>query len=439
MPVRHRSLNGTYNGTVEFSGSPLVGGGEPTQFYGTTFVKSSMDDLATRSYTPKECHHAKYQPSILDGCIKANAPWDTAMYGDWYWSGRLWGYPQYANISSAFSGVCHSSQFALNMSDYPNTNLPNPVPWNLLLSELASTVDGHMVSKTNVLENLATMGQTIKMVKNPLSSLQSLIKKTARTKRLSFSELAHASSSGWLEYRYGWNPLRYSFKALSEVWKKAEDHIRYLNSVRGKTCSRAQRREYKVSYPSSPTRTYWAQGLSNHGYMPVFGLEVQERSTVIAVSLDLDVAITTPVYSKMQYAIEYLHADSLFDVLWELTPYSFVVDWLINTDLLAASYLSTRLQAPDVHNVCYSQKESLTYRVLATSGLTNHCPGGYSRSNGSSSPAYLEGSIGKISTYSRYAGFPSGFDVPGLMGGVNTIHLLDGSALIINALPTINH
>lgn len=312
-----------------------------------------------------------------------------------------------------------------------NPAKPSDLPWSSMVSELGQSVEGMMQSKTNIIENIVTIGQTARMVKQPLRSVRELVKTVRKSGKLSFSQLSRTASASWMEYRYGWNPIRYSIQAISETWKKVDDHIKYINSMRGKWASIAVTRTYTHKYPSDPDCTLWRSGSSSvNGFQ--YKLEDLERSTIACVSCDRYIQPEYNLASRTQLMLEYLHVTSLYDAMWELLPCSFVVDWLINVDLLAASLTRFRLARPDVINLGYSVKEIYRYQ-----GVVRPYSGGFF------SPAYSSGTpnerclltpVVTRSSYIRLQGFPSGCSVAGYFGsGVNITHALDGTALFILA------
>lgn len=421
---RHRTKTGyTYYGS---------GNIRPTNVYGPTYYLPSygmatlsvMDDDVSSSRRCKTCSHSKSIPAYFDSSSNLTYLWDSQVYGD---NKYYPGWPISATVQTEL--VHYSPGYVPELGTNPAA--PNPLPWNELVASLGDSVELHMQSKTNVLENLATLGQTIRMVKQPLVGLRALARKE-KWRYKTTAELSKLVSGGWLQYRYGWNPLRYSFQAFSEVWQKSQDHRRFLMKSLGTNVSLAARRVYTHSYPPSPKREEWSAGTFRTQY-PQIAEELISRETRICVSCDRFLSEKMKIASQMQTAMDYLHANSLFDVLWELLPFSFCVDWLINVDMLTAAGLSTRLQMPDISNLCYSIKEKLVWRHLMTTGYGN-LVSYYNRRTNDGVGVVAESSVGIRSTYQRNLGFPSGTDIVGFFGGVNLIHSADATALFIQML-----
>jgi len=158
------------------------------------------------------------------------------------------------------------------------------------------------------------------------------------------------------------------------------------------------------------------------------------HQTIAVVSCNHVIPKEYRVASQMETAMHYLHADSLFDAMWELLPCSFVVDWLINIDLLDNLLDNQRLTQPSVTDLGYSKKNILTYHTVGRGynggfGTSNY----FTRSGGSSGNVW-EGPALTKSSYLRLKGFPTGTSTEGYFGsGINITHSLDGTALFILA------
>lgn len=390
-----------------------------------SYTESQMTDEVGGTNVFHGCNHTKFTPPVFSGSLSVDSDFDFTKHTD----------GQRIALHMPLKGHTETRYTSWPCTD-PGTMPANPEkpgspPWNELTSELGESVEGHMESKTNILENIATLGQTIRMVKQPLQSCRRVISSLTNGRRLSAADYLSSGASTWMEYRYGWNPIRYSFKAISEAWKKAEDHIRYLRSVRGKWSDRAARRSYSYTYPDDATVQGWLRdpilyATSN----PSSRLVNLSRSTVYTVSCDLYTQPGVKILSQMDYAKEYLHADSLYDVLWELLPYSFVVDWLINVDLLLAALTFSRLTRPDVRRLGYSTKEEWTFHwaiLAATGGMGSsyYC-------NHRFCPSVFFTQDFKKSQYVRTGGFAAGSSMSGYFGsGVNIVHGVDATALFI--------
>jgi len=123
-------------------------------------------------------------------------------------------------------------------------------------------------------------------------------------------------------------------------------------------------------------------------------------------------------------------ANNGFEALWELVPFSFVVDWLINTDTMSQLATQATLIRPDITHLTYSEKRSIRWRSLVVLGRA-------SNQLASLQPIgddYLiaDGSEGVVSSYTRYAGRTPGWTDDGFLPGANLIHAADAAALFVN-------
>lgn len=168
--------------------------------------------------------------------------------------------------------------------------------------------------KVNLSVSLAELGKTTDMVANFARStygfLRSLrrgdLRKTIRSIKKPRSRADKDLASKWLQYQYGWVPLAYEVYGLSELI-----HQRVLNNyihVTGKAS-----KTYELNLDSG----------SNSGlYRYMESVKVHCRYKVDSTSLRTlsQSGISNPAL-----------------VVWELIPYSFVVDWFVGI----GDYLST--------------------------------------------------------------------------------------------------
>jgi len=338
------------------------------------------------------------------------------------------GDPEYGPESLVQTCKAHRVISISKMPDNPAE--PQDLPWGDLVAQLGQTVEGVMQSKTNILENIATFGQTLKMVKQPLEGLRKILSSAKRGK-LSFSQVMQGSASTWLEYRYGWNPLKYTFQALSEVWKRAEDHRRFLLDSRGKWISSSVSKTYSHKYPSTIESNGWNTRDVARSANIQTGIEYLSNVTTIRVGCKNFIRSDIVLQSQMQFIMQYLHANSLFDVLWELMPYSFVIDWLINVDMLQAVSSWSRLSRPDVQQIGYSIKRVFTFSGswLAMRPFMN---GYYAFYDWEYDPGYGVGNPVHWIEYNRGSGFPPNSVIGSFFGsGIGVIHGIDAASLFI--------
>lgn len=165
-------------------------------------------------------------------------------------------------------------------------------------------------------ETLGTLQQTLGMLRRPLSASLDLLAKIAK-KKSSFMKAGvdglTAGASAWLEYRYGWSPLIKDIKALV-----AEIHKRREILLNGRLVCRDSTKNERSSETSQKValngRYYLFDSNSTHTCV------AQVRSAVYYYLKPMDGGEYTRRFLG-------LRARDIPGTLYELTPWSFVVDW----------------------------------------------------------------------------------------------------------------
>lgn len=158
---------------------------------------------------------------------------------------------------------------------------------------------------------------------------------------------ARAAGDDYLNAQFGWRPLVSDIKSIAEAVATTDSAVKQLQRDSG----RLVRRRYQFPTTTSSETELLSYG---SGYMPAFGqlarfLEqegVRERLVETERRQWFSGAFTYyfPQASKGSDGLEMLRAvsDSVFglsltpEVLWNLTPWSWAVDWFTNTgDVLA--------------------------------------------------------------------------------------------------------
>lgn len=187
-------------------------------------------------------------------------------------------------------------------------------------------------------EILATLGQTVGMMKSPLRSATSLIGKIydKRNKLMSLrvaktaSNYARANADAWLEYRYGWNPILMDLRKIS-------DEVRIVRARENKRRLVVREQESfteRTSGAWSPVAT--SDGLGSDGSWAI------ENSIRTAAGVIFELTVRDLPGRTMAFLG--LGAKDLPATLWELMPWSFVVDRFVGV----ADFISAITPNPDI-------------------------------------------------------------------------------------------
>lgn len=172
-------------------------------------------------------------------------------------------------------------------------------------------------------EYLKEAGETLQMLKHPFRSSHELLRKIYRKGRRGSSKRtaaasAKAMSDSWLEYRYGWQPILLDMSAIMKLVSEASKRMRV------RLVSRASQ-----NFKSELSKVHEVSG----------GLPRANAATVTARH-ERDVRVAAGVIYEVQphtapeqiMATLGLRARDLPPSLWNLIPFSFVVDWFVNVE-----------------------------------------------------------------------------------------------------------
>lgn len=175
-----------------------------------------------------------------------------------------------------------------------------------VLSRLSENVKGH---DFNLAVNAAQGKQTVGMVLKTVNSIGGAILDLKRGKFESAarrfgvapkpSRLSEKDVAGrWLELQYGWLP------AISDVYEAAKAYEALTKGPRTSRVYASVNRQYQIDVSNSPSN-YSVLGTRREGVRIIYEMSEQ-------ISSARSLGLTDPA-----------------SVLWEIIPYSFVVDWFI--------------------------------------------------------------------------------------------------------------
>lgn len=201
-----------------------------------------------------------------------------------------------------------------------------------LLIEAYAKMNG---SSVMIGENLATLGETIGMLRHPFRNAVDLLSRMEKHRLQRLGKTAasaiKATASTWLEYRYGWQPLILDGEAIIDRSHKARDRCERKRLVARAGCSTS-----KSDSGSSPATTLYA-GLATR----VSWSATATRRCGAGVLYE----IRNRTKSEELASFLGTRARDLPSTVWELIPASFVVDWFVGV----GSWLQAVMPDPNIN------------------------------------------------------------------------------------------
>lgn len=171
-------------------------------------------------------------------------------------------------------------------------------------------------------ELLSELDRTLGMLRRPFRGASDLLLRMtkAKNRRLgkTVKSATQAASDVWLEYRYGWKPL------ILDARQIVRDYAKKQRSRSERLVARASQRGTQTSSGIFKDVNLWTgEDWSASG----------SRRLEIQVNVGAGVIYERKLTSPSQHPEDYfgMSANYIPETLWELTPYSFVVDWFVNT------------------------------------------------------------------------------------------------------------
>lgn len=169
-------------------------------------------------------------------------------------------------------------------------------------------------------EIMSSLTKTVQMLRRPFSSARHLLQKCYKDASKSYKKTAlsvtKANASAWLEYRYGFKPL------LMDAAKTVDLAASFQKRLGGsRVVVRASVAKDRNSVTEFTDKVVYGQPWR------VSGRIESTRKLVANAGIIVEVAKAT---SGQQVARDYqLGMNSVVPLLWEIMPYSFVVDWFV--------------------------------------------------------------------------------------------------------------
>lgn len=218
------------------------------------------------------------------------------------------------------------------------------------------------INKDSVMsgEVLADIGRTIGMIRKPFSSARRILGNCLKDARKSygktFRSVQKANASAWLEYRYGMTPLLLDGTQIVE------------NALSMKARQMKRRIVFRTSNVKTRNAVSTFAGVGVPGFPWLVSGSVRVDRTV---KTDAGVIVEfAEASTARQLATDFsVTPEALNPLIWELMPFSFVVDWFVSVGpLLSALALPPHVRVAG-NWVTSVDRQTLTY---ASSDLTEY-------------------------------------------------------------------
>jgi len=296
----------------------------------------------------------------------------------------------------------------------------NSVDWNSYVIALANLVNGNVNTKSLLGVTLREVSSTIRMVRNPFGLLKTDWRHRAGSS--SAMDLARKGSNLWLEGIYGWKSAYQDLKSFSKTYDKYASSVLHIQQTKGfERFAKAGTASFAAPAPTVTDSQWeaWRTALDggsqfgpNYPWARIIFSPGQCRFNLTCRAVD---SLTGPTHrlSKWLFALGST-SSQILETIWEATPYSFVVDWFVNSsailELPRMLESSATLSSLRVNNVGYSAKACIpfTYQIL----WRQYRNGWYWRGVSTVSKAPPANSFasanGYLSQYNRTVGLPGG-------------------------------
>lgn len=316
--------------------------------------------------------------------------------------------------------------------------------WSGLAGQLADQLNGRIDEGSLLGVSAVEAAKTIAMIRNPFNLLKPNWRKTAKASPAAVLSIKKASNI-WLEHRYGWNALWQDIKAVAKTTRKLLDDAKPIDDGGGLDAITVKE-EFTGIFPTwtynpGDTESFWTahkdDGLAqagDHSYR-VRLKSISSRGVYrVGCKQRVDAAIRWSRTKRLINAYG-LDTSSIADVIWELVPFSFVVDWFVDPSGIWHSSSRNRLHQCDVKGLCSSLKIEGTWSadVLLIGNPYKEFPEWIYRSRTAVGPSYFP-TVATCSHkgYERWVDVPDGsFSSAFADKDLTLIQRISGSALLV--------
>jgi len=347
---------------------------------------------------------------------------------------------EFTYVTKSYSGTYH--YFDLHhrtAAVLTNVSVPD-ISWGPIVSDLGMLVRDRLSSGSLLGVTIKEFGETLRMVRNPFGLLRKDWRKVVG--QLTAKQLATRSANLWLEYQYGWRASYNDLKAFSKAAARCVNTFNNWSATQALESRFSKRQESVVSPPHS--NTVWVNGASdeymaahwgdgNMGDYFLGGIKVLPRKLIAIVGCKRAMEADN-FKNRLNYVFTQLGtaADQVLPTLWEIVPYSFVIDWFVNVgSMLNLPLALATLCSAKCHDLGYSVKCVTPFNLFVRP--SNYwCPDVLQME--SRSVVSEDSTVGHHTSYVRCAGLPQISFTDFCGTDLSISQLVSGAGLIIQRL-----
>jgi hypothetical protein len=398
---RSRTVNGTRTTHTYAADYTLLSTVSFDRSY--TYTSSSITDDIGPTRKSKPCSHTRTEWDFV------SIPRDAEAYND-----------HISNSGSFSDEVLTLEQAALGRVYNPSVDYS--IDWDQGLRNLYDNATGRMPEGASLLVNIIEISDLKNLVGSLWTPIQSLVRSLGKK---SFKDLSNI----YLAKEFGLDNVLRDFKAFVNTWSRVNEKLSFLELNNNKSLRLGARCpvSFEETFPSLPAIIDDGYGGSTYDNTGLYAKFVDTK-IVANVSCNALIRLRTE-RAILNGLISALGLDRPLHVLWEVIPFSFVIDWFLPVADLVDKF-DTNLT--DVGRMApLSELTDFTHSLkidrYVTYDFYQNCSGPYASS--SVSGPYPAGGC-RYTTYDRWTGFPpvGGFTAP---NGWNLRRTALSAALIV--------
>lgn len=198
---------------------------------------------------------------------------------------------------------------------------------------------------------LGELGESLRMIRSPAKALRQGIDKylhaVQRHRKLKLADKRKAIADTYLEYAFGWAPLANDIADAANYLQKRRDQLQHDTRVITATASGEE-----TTFTNSAQRLYQMRNT----------LEVLTKKTY---SVRYKAGLNTSQYGTSLLGAKALgfHPTSFLPTVWELLPWSFLIDYFTNVGEVVSSFANRKTKL--CWGVCTTRTTVVAYNTKA--------------------------------------------------------------------------